>query len=453
MMYEKRSSVHCITAPASRWRHIARSSAARLAARAGQVSCLTAVALSASCGAVDGAEDDLELIDETSAAVLVATSLPCSTISTGSIGYLEHLPSDYATTGDQRYPTMIFLHGRDERGSNLDDLERLKTHGPPKHIKNGHTMTFTVDGKTEKFIVIAPQLSPTFGLTYPQAWLTCVIDHTLANYRADPDRLYVTGLSMGGYGTYAAATSATLAPKIAAVAPIAGGGTVSKACVIADNHIPVWAFHGDADTVVPLATGQAMINAINNCEPPPDPPPIFTIYPGVGHNSWDRAYNTGHTYHNPNLYEWLLRQRRDGASVKLTPVSVTKESGLGDAGMLIDEQGIAGDPRDGTAGQPVQGWASGYASDMPANAYIDLGEEVDLTDVYLFDANGNNTTRNDEWVVSVGAPGSWTVVATEPSDRYLVWKRHTVSARTRYVRISNRVAFIGMNEVVLYGRR
>lgn len=406
--------------------------------------------LLAACGMGCGAEDDLDLVEETSAAVLVARSMPCGS---SSIGYLEHLPSDYGTSGSQLYPTMVFLHGHGERGS---DLELLKKHGPPKHIQNGHTMTFTVDGKTEKFIVIAPQLSTSYS-SYSQAWLTCVIDHTLATYRVDPDRLYVTGLSMGGFGTYTAATSATLAPKIAAVAPIAGGGDTSKACVIRDNCIPVWAFHGDADTTVTLSKGQAMINAINACQPPPSPAPIFTVYPNVGHNSWDRAYNTGHTYHDPNLYEWLLQQRRGcdggGESVKLalSPAMVVKESGSGDAGMLVDEQAVAGDPRDSTAGQPTQAWLTGGHSEMPANAYIDLGQEVDLTDVYLFDIHGNDTTRNDEWVVSVGSPGSWTIVANEPSDAYQTWKRHTVSVRTRYVRLTNRVAYVRIGEVVLYG--
>jgi dienelactone hydrolase len=253
------------------------------------------------------AEDDLEPVEETSSALLVAKSMPCGA---NTIGYLQHLPSDYASSGSARYPAMIFLHGIGERGSgSAADLELLKKHGPPKHIQNGHTMTFTVDGKTEKFIVISPQLATSYG-SYPRSWLTCVVDYTLANYRVDPDRLYVTGLSLGGNGTYLAATSTTLAPKIAAAAPIAGWGPTSEACVIANNEIPIWAFHGDADSTVDISKDQAMINAINACQPPPSPAPIFTIYAGVGHNSWDRAYNTGNTYHDPNLYEWLLRQRR-----------------------------------------------------------------------------------------------------------------------------------------------
>ncbi len=130
---------------------------------------------------------------------------------------------------------------------------------------------------------------------------------------------------------------------------------------------------------------------------------------------------------------------------------VVQESGAGNAGMLVDEQALAGDPRDGVAGQPTQNWASGTQSQLPTNAYIDLGQEMDLSDIYLFDANGDNTSRTDDWVVSVGTPGSWTEVATESCNNYLVWKRHPVAVRTRYVRLTNRAAYIRMNEVVLYG--
>lgn len=498
-------------------------------------------------------DDEPESVAAASAAVLVAKSMPAGS---STIGYLEHLPSDYATSGSKRYPTMIFLHGIGERGDGSPAaLEKLKVHGPPKHIQSGNTMTFTVGGVTEKFIVIAPQLPTSYG-SYPCSWLTTVVDYTLANYRVDPDRLYLTGLSLGGFGTFTAATCSTLAPKIAAIAPIAGGhsGSLSlcEACTIAGNRMPVWAFHGDADTTVPISKDQAMINAINACVPAPSPAPIFTIYPGVGHNSWDRAYNTGHTYHSPNLYEWLLQQRRAGGSANrapavkglanqtmnagqiktvaasatdpdgnaltlsapvrpswatltdkgggaadvrlapgaavagtfnvgvratdsgglysqecfstkvnappsaagklvLTPSMVTQESGQGDATMLVDEQAIAGNPRDGTAGQPTQGWDTGGHGDLPASAYIDLGEEVDLTDIYIFDTNGNNVTRDDEWVMSVGTPGNWAEVANETCDRYLTWKRHQVTARTRYVRLTNNVAYTGIGEVVLYG--
>ena len=146
----------------------------------------------------------------------------------------------------------------------------------------------------------------------------------------------------------------------------------------------------------------------------------------------------------------VFEHSSDG-KLTLTPAMVVQESGAGNAGMLVDEQALAGDPRDGAAGQPTQTWASGTQSQLPANAYIDLGQEMDLSDVDLFDANGTEASRDDEWVVSVGTPGNWTVVATESCDNYLTWKRHTVDVRTRYVRLTNRVAFIRMNEVVLYG--
>jgi hypothetical protein len=141
----------------------------------------------------------------------------------------------------------------------------------------------------------------------------------------------------------------------------------------------------------------------------------------------------------------------EAGKLALAPFMVVQESGDGDAWMLIDEQTLAGDPRDGTAGQPSQAWISGTHGQMPASAYIDLGQEVDLTDIYLFDTSGNDTARDDEWVVSVGAPGSWTLVASESCDKHLAWKRHPVSVRTRYVRVTNRVAYVRMAEVVLYG--
>ncbi|AKT38304.1 hypothetical protein [Chondromyces crocatus] len=276
---------------------------------------LSAVCLTAACGTAENPDEALsahesgagsENVTETSTSALLAErALTCDR---ETIGYLEHRPADEARTGSERHPTLIFLHGKGQRGKNLQDLVNEED-GPLRHISKGHPMRFTVDGKTEQLIVIAPQLS-TGPEAHPLAWLTCVIDHVLADERVDPDRLYLTGLSMGGYGTYTAVTHPPLARKIAAAAPIAGGGPAGKACVIAEHDIPIWAFHGDADATVRLSAGRRMVDAINACPEASFTRPIFTIYPSVGHNSWSRAYSTGHAYHDPNLYEWLLRQRR-----------------------------------------------------------------------------------------------------------------------------------------------
>ena len=108
----------------------------------------------------------------------------------------------------------------------------------------------------------------------------------------DTRRIYLTGLSMGGYGTWATATR--YPDRFAAIAPICGGGEVLLANLLKDT--PIWAFHGDADTVVPLSKSQEMVEAVNRSGGNAK----LTIYPGVNHDSWTQTYN------NDALYEWFL---------------------------------------------------------------------------------------------------------------------------------------------------
>jgi predicted peptidase len=112
----------------------------------------------------------------------------------------------------------------------------------------------------------------------------------------DEDRIYLTGLSMGGYATWA---WATLQPgRFAAIAPIAGGWAPEDACKL--KELPIWAFHGAKDSVVPVGPHQQMIDAINACGGDAK----FTVYPDADHDSWTA------TYANPELFEWFLRHRR-----------------------------------------------------------------------------------------------------------------------------------------------
>lgn len=247
-----------------------------------------------------------------------------SKMAPSGLGYLEYLPSDYQTSG-KKYPLMIFLHGLGERGNGTTDLYKVATHGPPKHIKNGHKMTFTVDGVAQTFIVISPQLSTSQG-----NWYTSIVDgivnYAISNYRVDTCKVYLTGLSLGGNGTWNYAYSSNNSKnKFAAIASIAGWGSSTYGCTISSRKIPVWAFHGDADKTIGISRQQAMIDAINNCtNPVANPKALFSIYPGVGHNSWDRAYSTDHTYHNPNLYEWFLQNSK---------CTVTNKAPLANAGL------------------------------------------------------------------------------------------------------------------------
>ena len=232
----------------------------------------------------------------------------------GGTGYLEYLPPDYASSPVKKYPLMIFLHGAGEKGDGSPAaLEKVKSHGPPKEIKNGHNMCFTVNGVQECFIVIAPQLpgdKPSWGV----ALIDEVLQHALNNYRVDLNKIHLTGLSLGSNGVYKYAYLAVNEPnKLASISPIAAWGDKTKGCIISERKIPVWAFHGDEDNVVGYASGLAMFNSIKDCiTPVPTAELIFTTYVGVAHNSWTRAYNTGHTYHNPNLYEWMLSKTMGG---------------------------------------------------------------------------------------------------------------------------------------------
>lgn len=196
------------------------------------------------------------------------------------MNYLLYLPKDYEK--QESWPLLLFLHGSGERG---DDLELVKRHGPPKLI---------AAGKEFPFIVVSPQCRK--DRRWEPIELTALLDNLSSRYKIDQDRLYVTGLSMGGFGTW---QLASFAPhRLAAIAPICGGG--EKYWVKQFAHLPVWAFHGAKDTGVPLERSQIMIDELKK----KGAQPKLTVYPEAGHDSWTE------TYDNPALYEWLLEQRR-----------------------------------------------------------------------------------------------------------------------------------------------
>jgi len=196
------------------------------------------------------------------------------------MNYLLSLPKDYDK--QDSWPLLLFLHGSGERG---DDLELVKKLGPPKLI---------AAGKHFPFIVVSPQCPK--GRWWEPIELVALLDKISSRYKVDADRIYVTGLSMGGFGTWRLAFYAP--NRFAAIAPICGGGETYWAERFA--HLPVWAFHGAKDTGVPPARSQAMIDELRKNGGKPK----LTIYPKAGHNSWTETYN------NPKLYEWLLAQKR-----------------------------------------------------------------------------------------------------------------------------------------------
>ncbi|MCX7797642.1 MAG: prolyl oligopeptidase family serine peptidase [Melioribacter sp.] len=200
---------------------------------------------------------------------------------TVNINYLIYFPKDY----DQKdkVPLLLFLHGAGERGN---DLNLVKKHGPPKLIE---------EGKDFPFIVVSPQCP--LNKRWETDDLIALLDYLIENHKVDKNKIYVTGLSMGGNGTWRLA--AKIPDRLAAVIPICGWGDLFEVCMI--GKLPVWTFHGAKDNVVPLKATEELVEKLKACGGNVK----FTIYEDAGHDSWTETYN------NPEIYEWLLKHSLD----------------------------------------------------------------------------------------------------------------------------------------------
>lgn len=199
-----------------------------------------------------------------------------------SCKYLIFLPEGYGNKQD--WPLILFLHGAGERGN---DLEKVKKHGPPKIVEKQ---------KDFPFIVVSPQCPADDWWTGKLDVLINLLDDIIAEYDVDKKRIYLTGLSMGGYGTWALASD--YPDRFAAIAPICGGGKRFMAQRLKD--LPVWAFHGAKDKVVSVKESEEMVDAIKAC----GGNARLTVYPDAGHDSWTK------TYDNQELYDWFLEHRK-----------------------------------------------------------------------------------------------------------------------------------------------
>ena len=207
--------------------------------------------------------------------------------------YVVFVPHDYKKGTPT--PTILFLHGAGE----TKPKEGAKTKGTPKMpVEVGIGPEIKKREKTFPFLTIIPQ-APRFGWGAGSdggKLALAILDQAEKDYSVDKKRLYLTGLSMGGMGTWSLAMA--MPDKWAAIVPICGRGDTKSADKIKD--LPCWAFHGDADNAVPVAGSRDMIAAIKKAGGEPK----YTEYPGVGHNSWDKAYATD------ELYEWMLKQSK-----------------------------------------------------------------------------------------------------------------------------------------------
>ena len=204
----------------------------------------------------------------------------------------------------QQYPLVVFLHGASARGS--DNQRQLGGAG------EWGTSVWTNDETQQKHpaFVLAPQANRT-GSRWVRQWrvdplrdpadkeplelVVELLDVLHGEFSIDPDRVYITGLSMGGFGAWIAISR--YPHRFAAAVPVCGGGDPTA---VAETTARVWAFHGAADRVIPPRRSREMIEALRGV----GSDPRYTEYPGVGHNAWERAYQ------DPDLIEWLFGQRR-----------------------------------------------------------------------------------------------------------------------------------------------
>jgi predicted peptidase len=227
-----------------------------------------------------------------------------------SLHYLLRLPEGYEESKGQVWPLILFLHGAGERGA---DLDKVAVHGPPQLVsakprvpkkesaeqKAGRLESIELVRKN--FIIVSPQC-PT-GSSWLRSDLSGLLDAIERRLLVDKKRIYLTGLSMGGYGTWDLGLREP--ERFAAIAPICGGAS-SITVLLNRRHktrgprqkqLPVWCFHGVKDTTVPAEESERMVNLLKRFG---NESTRMTLYPEAGHDSWTASYA------NPELYRWFL---------------------------------------------------------------------------------------------------------------------------------------------------
>jgi predicted peptidase len=230
--------------------------------------------------------------------------------------YLLSLPAGYQSGGEKTWPLILFLHGSGERGT---DPWLVARHGPPKLIRgtapapsaNAPAETPEAAAKREQsakllrenFIVVSPQCP--LNTRWDDDAVLALLDEIIAKHKVDVRRVYLTGLSMGGYGTWSVGLKNP--QRFAAIVPICGGGMLIDVLLGAREHksaltsLGVSVFHGGQDPTVPVVESERLVAALKKAGVTDVQ---FTVYPEAKHDSWTETYN------NPELYAWLLRHER-----------------------------------------------------------------------------------------------------------------------------------------------
>lgn len=210
--------------------------------------------------------------------------------------YLISFPKTYDATAATNWPMILFLHGTGERGTNVWNVTGI---GPSSYAARHPDFPF---------ILVSP-LCPD-GQIWSNEVLLALLDEVLAKHKIDPKRVYLTGLSLGGFGAW---TLGLAHPeRFAALVPICAGSERMQIVVAAHGYagginikqlrkLPIWVIHGAKDPIVPVEESKRMIEALKyaNCNEV-----LLTIYPEAGHDAWTETYN------NPILYNWLLKHHK-----------------------------------------------------------------------------------------------------------------------------------------------
>lgn len=358
--------------------------------------------------------------------VTQANAQQTAKVTSNGIGYLEYLPQGY-NSNTNKYPVVISLHGIKERGTTSTDPAVIKQSvltvanvGLPKYVKYGQQYPF---------ILISPQLKSSYG-TWPADYVMQVVNHVKKTLRIDERRIYLTGLSLGGYGVW---KTAVAYPEVfAAIAPVcSGGNAVSLACNIASENLPTWAFHGDKDGTVSYQVSVKMVNAVNACTPKPSPLAKLTIYPGMGHSIWDK------TYKESNVLNWLQSYRKGTVSTTPEPtpdnqlpvVSAGSDKTLTLPTNSVAIQGTASDP-DGTIATYAWSKVAGGSASLSGTTSSKLNVSSLASGSYTFRLtvkDNKGASKSDDVAVVVKSSTTTTApVANAGADK-------AISTRSTYI--------------------
>lgn len=197
------------------------------------------------------------------------------------MGYYMYVPEGYKEV--QRYPLILYLHGSNAKGNGKNELMKVMNHG----LK---ALLYTAKGKG--CLILAPQANP----QWVDGQLDALLDNITSQYAVDPNRIYLTGVSMGGMGTWSYAVNGKY--RLAAIVPICGYYYYAENVVNKVKDLPTWLFHGDKDLSVPVERAYAAIHTLEKVNGAFK----YTILENKGHDIWNDVYM------NEALYDWLLDQ-------------------------------------------------------------------------------------------------------------------------------------------------